>query len=990
MKKNDKLVVILGVIILVLASIGIYFYSEVSEEVGETDIYDFICITGEFKKKLQYNSISVSDENPFYALIATPLAVHYDSQEQQEVIPLYVQNYENPSDSIMKLRTGDLYEYTVIDLLNKENVSAKEFSLNLAETYWKKSEGALIIEDSQDGYCLGINAVPMASYLSIPVIVTDKIDSEVTDLLSSLEVEKIVVCGDNLKDYEDNYMYLKFENAEQIAEDVSELVKEKFGNLDYITITNPIDAWPPKVLDSEEHGFGPATIPSVSMNRQSTIKFVMDYMGKNTKVFWDFTIPKDYKYALIEFEGVNHEIDGVDDFGDSASFDINPTDGSPTLGGPSTAQGIAVRDKTGNILKDSVYMERLMYGCGGKTYTITASGSWSLLDEGRVSAKVTIKKLENPVYEMMGGLSAVAPYLAAYHKGIIYGKTDFAFTADDEVRTATGETCPGFYLAGRNPTLVPMLNEHMYDNVHEPINKLLAKLANIEYTKKSGLEELTSYYKNNPVYIALVGGATVLPQIIYQNVVEPIYDVDGDGVDDTVMLNFGGGGTQSDNLYANIDPIEYDWSNKAGDIYSDSEYPYLENIVGRITGYDVQDADALIVRTIFYEDIIDGKIQWKNNFGNLFGGGEDFQKPLWNQILNHIPGVKQILNILKTLSVNFINYAEGPWKVDTGYSELSCQSIEEKIGKELGFDVETLFDVQAMLKGLSDEALEKLSKTTLWNKLTFAEEQVKKLAGEGNVKGKEVLENSNFIWVTGHGSIYNFGMDGPDLVNSGFEGIIFNAPDLWKNILKRVWSPYFVVGFWGPGGNLGKVGTYCPRGVSTVDFGPSFLWLESCFCGKIMGLYPKENIGQAFVHAGVNAFIASSTGSNIAGGYIEPKKYMFDTFWNVNKKEKQAQKDAEQGVLPEEFHFGVKIFNDVCNYLVKDDATMGMAFRDAKNRYLPEDAKWELWWSPPLSATGTSSSAGGEATKGTHMEAKYTSFYEYALYGDPAFNPYTP
>ncbi len=117
----------------------------------------------------------------------------------------------------------------------------------------------------------------------------------------------------------------------------------------------------------------------------------------------------------------------------------------------------------------------------------------------------------------------------------------------------------------------------------------------------------------------------------------------GDGVDDTVAVNFGGGGTQSDNIYGNIDPVKYDWSNQAQDIYS-GDHPFIENIVGRITGWDVQDADALVVRSIFYNDILENADlkEWKENYGNIFGGGVDFRKPLWVQTLNHLPIIKEI------------------------------------------------------------------------------------------------------------------------------------------------------------------------------------------------------------------------------------------------------------------------------------------------------------------------------------------------------------
>jgi hypothetical protein len=149
----------------------------------------------------------------------------------------------------------------------------------------------------------------------------------------------------------------------------------------------------------------------------------------------------------------------------------------------------------------------------------------------------------------------------------------------------------------------------------------------------------------------------------------------------------------------------------------------------------------------------------------------------------------------------------------------------------------------------------------------------------------------------------------------------------------------------------------------------------------LRGIYPQTIASQAFIHAGANAIIASDTGSNIPGGYLPEKKHMWDTRLETKIKYRQWEKKADEGIYPE-FHFGQKIYHDMCLYL-KDDATIGKAFRDAKNRYLPEDADWELWWSPPLQH-------GAPAGYGKFLSSKYVTYQEFVLYGDPAFNPYVP
>ena len=130
MKKNDKLVVIFGVLILIIASLGIYYwdYEEGTEFSAMAE--DFFEISGSIS--MMPESITVSDSCPFYPLIATPLAVHYDADCEQEIIPLYVKDFDDPSRAIERVKDQI---YTRMDeLIIDDSLSAKEASLELAVT----------------------------------------------------------------------------------------------------------------------------------------------------------------------------------------------------------------------------------------------------------------------------------------------------------------------------------------------------------------------------------------------------------------------------------------------------------------------------------------------------------------------------------------------------------------------------------------------------------------------------------------------------------------------------------------------------------------------------------------------------------------------------------------------------------------------------------------------------------------------------------------
>ena len=991
MKKNDKLVVLLGVIILVIASIGIYYGVPTEPEKIVSVADDFVKLTGVLSDELP-TAIYVPDSNPFYAIVATPVAIHYDAECNQYVIPLLVQNLTNPSDPVVRAKEQiGIVSETVFD----DSMDAKEFSLFVADKYWESSKAALIIENNQSGYELGVLATPLASYLSIPVIVTDEMDQDVVEILNDLGVEYTMVCGDTLEGYGH---VLKFEAPEQIVDVSMEIIEQKFKTADpsfdinYLTITNPIDAWPPKVLDRKEIFLPERTIKSMSMSQ--IFNTATGLLTGQTYTTWTFTIPEDYKYALIKFWGYNHDAEDAETMGDGANFNIGPN--LPDLpagqqkfellaGGKTSSSGVAIRDNKGNILKDMVYSEMVVYDRGGVEYVVEGSGSWLVKKQGTISGKVVIEKLENPRYPLMKGLSSIAPYLTAYRKGIMYGKPDFAFTADDDVITDDGKTCPGLYIPRKNPSLIPLSNKHIYYKVHQPINKVLAKLASIDYNEndRRDLRILREYYKENPIYIALVGGTMGLPQYIYQNNVEPFGDFDGDGVDDTPW--FFGGGTPSDNIYGNIDPIEDDWSNMANDIYSDNEFPYQENIVGRITGWDVQDASALIARTVFYQEIINKLEEWRDNFGLMIGGGQDFQEPLIRyMIFGDLLGM--------------VSHGE-PMKMDTGYGEMVFMRTEAQVAKPMEFEVKKALFEHAQLRGFSEESLDRIKKANLINRFLFLKPQIRKLVGENVVKGQEILESCNFIFANGHGCQHFFGMAGNDLTAAGLGGPLMHF------LLKQTIIP-ILGGFIGPGGDLSNVGDYTTRAVENLKLGPSFMWLESCFCGKIDGIDPETNIGQAFMHAGLNALIASSTGSNIGGGYLEPKNMKYDIPPIPALKYITQKQKWKKGIFDQEPHFGLKIYTDLCNELKENDASIGEAFLKAKNNYLPSDKDWELWWSPPLIRTGIPSLdmeiAKGNTKdfyrvdremssgKGPMLPSKYVTYQEYLLFGDPAFNPYEP
>lgn len=962
MNKNDKLIVLLGVIILIVASLGVYIWKPQTATGSYSTINEFFYITGSYSKVP--DAIVASDTNPFYTLIATPLAVHYDTEGNQEIIPLYVENISSPSDAITRV-INDQIEIP-INLYIDSQKSVEQWSIDIANTYWGSSDAALLIENSQEGYILGVMATPIASYLSIPIYVTNEINSSLQESFKNLGIVKTIVCGSNLPGYGD---VLRFTTIDEVENATAMIVKGKFDTINYISITNPQDAWPPEVLANTSFTLGPVT-----MRTSATTELIPTLTGllKGNNVVGTFTIPDDYKYALVKFKGINLNIENVDDLGDNVLFTCGPMlkdipSGLQTFeieAGGTNAGGIPVRDSNGHIIEDICYTEAVVYDRGGVTYQVTASPMWLASKEGQVKAEVVVEKLSNPRYPSMKSFSSIAPYLTAYHKGLVFGRPSYAYAADDDV-LYLGKPSPGFYSPRRNPTLTGAFNDHIYD-IHEDINHLLANISGITLKQDLDIKNLKEYYTNNPVYITLIGDGTMIPQYIYDSAIDVI------SPPEDVSYYFGGG-VPSDFIYGDIDPNPRDWSSQAPDLYSD--YPYQENIVGRITGWDIQDASALIDRTIFYDAIVGKMGDWKNTAAVQLGGGNDFQKPFLRYLI-----FGDILKMIKRGE---------PMKVDTGASYFNGLTLQKKV-ESLGFTTQYVRENAATLQGFSQEAIMKLKKANVLNRLLLSPRQLEKAVGADNVIGKQVQEESNFILANAHGNQHMFGMGDVGMYKLGL--------GLPNGILERIIKNLVPIIGYGPGLSLSDHGYYSTRNVENLNLGPSFIFIESCICGKIDGMYPKQGISQAYLHAGVNTVIASTTSSNIAGGYLEPKRTKYDFPGQTLYRYLLTSMNVKRGIYPD-LHFGFKIYSDLCDELNTNGTSIGLAFRNARNQYLPEDATWKVWWSPPLVLTGNWNfdlqnykNAAEKSSSGPNeqLDNKYMSFFEYTIYGDPAFIPYVP
>ena len=921
--------------LLIISSLGIVSFSSVAEQ-NETTLSIVTEQAPSVISATRPNAITVSDANPFYALLATPLAVNYDNTGQQTVIPFYIKNFTNPSNTVLRTE-GELGILT--DLVIGNVFSPKDASLFAAETFWEKSPTVMIIKQDQQGYNIGMPATPIASYLNIPILITSSFDTEIKNILTELETNKIYICGDLEIDPSFNISTTFLNDLDNIHQELIMIHEHVFNQpIEYLTLANPLDVTKPTVLDSTDYSYS-GTVGSTAFLPSQLIGMITE----GNAATHPFTIPSTYKYAQVSITIENKNSEYVSELGDEIVFLVKSPEGINYLY-DGTMGGIPVSNNQGDIIQDQIHFETTIYNKPGD-YQVQLFGKWFGAQSGSYDLEITVEKLDTPIVPLMDKLSMIAPYLTAYHKGIILAKPEYAFAADDDVLN-NGEQCPGITQPGSNPQLIEPANQHTFQ-IHEEVNQLLATLAEIP---TSSLEQLRNHYKNNPINIAITADPTMIPMYYYKN---------PDGMPDNNAAYMSGFALPSDFIYADIDPKPDDIENNTY-----SYWPYQENMIGRVTGYDAQDASALIARTVFYEKLLQRYDDWKNNALVSTGCGLEFQN----------------LPVITRLSHLIYGGRGEPTKFPTGESTFINLRLQDTL--ETGFmNVKGTFLAASQREGFSKEDIDLIEQTGLLNRILFPSKMVSFLSSDKKVTGAEDHINSNLIFTFAHGS-FNLFEHGDILVDA--RGIPLISP------LARIYPPL--------GSGLNAKGAFDIRSVHNMEYGPSVMFVVSCITGRTDGLEPENTISQTFLHAGINAYVGA-TRVTADPGYLDPRPLPGGLGIGTLGLLKATFNYFVKNEYPD-FHFGAVLGEDFIIDLIRDDSTTGRALRDAKNQYLPKDANSTFYWTPPLMSSAIPEFLNPslqdqeplpqsfEATRA--LAKKYVAVHEFTLYGDPAFNPYQP
>jgi len=627
------------------------------------------------------DAIVISDSDPFFGIIGASMACWYDTPNLSELKPLLVQKdgiltnhqmvfldqYLNTEDKkILVLGERLNTTYYTTELIG----SPSEVAVEAARHTFVESSTVLIVPyGTEDTYKLSLMASPLASYSNIPVLIYDENENELQEICNDLNVQNGYLIGDFSLDLPDIDI-IKLENEDEIQNTVLTVIKERFGEIKYITMTNPSDVIQPYVTNTSE-----------TRLTDHIINTKLTFLGKTIDVKGEGT--KNYEISIPD--GINRiQIHG--NITESSSSFMDQIDSIiPII-------SLHLYDKQDNIVAYSsslgydfkkTYLETLACNASGiyklkvNIYNGIKGGYFTQRGISVVNAdfeiSIKISELEKPHMPLIPNLSMNAPYLASAHGGIIIADSNFGLTSNGYATIANGSGTGPWY------------NEKLHNFTNIQVNYTIEQLKETLSLLKD--REMLQNYLDGPAWLAILADTNMIPMYYYGPSQGGIYEK----------------GLPSDN------PYSLDWNLS----------------VGRTVSFDVQDVSLLISRTLLYQDICEEPTiqrNWHNSFSFIFGegfgetGGIFHQIPysleireygFKPQVYGDLRNGRQITTMLETYtSSNYIEYlGHGDWFWYTpslyGF-DMYSKAIDVAHAKNWVYSKPSIFLTSACLMGRID------------------------------------------------------------------------------------------------------------------------------------------------------------------------------------------------------------------------------------------------------------------------------------------------
>ena len=536
-------------------------------------------------RNFEEDLVIIPDSNPLFGLLGSSIACWYDSTNTSGLLPLlvqenrqlqprqkiYINKYLNEEGSLLILGESIETSYPTHEILG----SPAEVALQTATYIYTTASTIMIISSNLQEYHLSLTAGPLASYLNIPIVIYDNNTADLQTLCTHLNTTTAIIIG-NLSIDLQHVTKLTLGTKEEVQHITLEIINEKFGEINYLTLTNPADIKPPTITQSTQN-----TETTYFSNIQLTILNKPKNLKGNDTMTYTIAIP----------EGINRiRIKGcITDLPNP----FNPI--QPVL-------FLTLYDPNNSII---AYGSSFAYDTGSaylETLTCNASGDYRLviriyhgikggyfsqrgisMVDSNVQINVTVESLETPHLPLIPNLSLLASYLSAAHGGLIIADSQFELTDEGYEQVAQG------FATG--PWYTEQLHEYNNDKVNVTLSHLSQTLDLLEEN------ELLESYLNGPAWLAILADSNMIPMYYY-------------GPSQPGLVEQG---LPSDN------PYSLNWNLS----------------VGRVIGWNVYDVSLMICQTLFYENVCEESSSTQDSlhrFSFIFGEGFGETGGIFHQI----------------------------------------------------------------------------------------------------------------------------------------------------------------------------------------------------------------------------------------------------------------------------------------------------------------------------------------------------------------------
>jgi hypothetical protein len=625
-KRYRKPFIVLVVILLAAAGLylGIQPRAPKDYETGKATIDDLLASGS--TRKAEAMTVAVSESSRFLPLVATPTAMYYEGSSDPVARPLLIAGLEEATYPVARfmdaygdssiLAIGGLGDaagdFAIADTI--EGGNDEDTSMLVARYFWDKADGAVLIKNDDTGYNAAVSVVVLASYLDIPVIVTDKVDSKVADLLGDLGVKYTLVCG-KMKGYKKVMRFKDIEDRatiDLVQDSTIAVLQQRLSvDINYIAIANPLDTYQREVVETYYPEDYPIT--DLASNSDSAAYPGAAASSNEGDPIHYFDVPEGYEYANVVMDlyldiseeawgdfagariyaylGVDGDEDGVINdaapedklqyFGGTPAWDVIDLQAPVTGGSPSDwlkPSGFGYLHTEIPLYNDTgthaVQLLARLPTDWGNNPLMAESGDY----EAEYTLNITVQKLAGPTYPLMENLSTLAPYLGAFRKAVVLAEPYF------QLHDIGYIGCADCGDPASNEDVIDESNNQTWA-VKTDLNGLLGKIAGIDGMDEGNWGSLAEHYGGLPIeqvmHVGIIADTNMVPQYYY-------HSGQGDATE--------GFGMPSDLYYQDIDVEQVD------NVLRECK---LELATGRIDGWNSQDVSALIARTLFYYDIID-------------------------------------------------------------------------------------------------------------------------------------------------------------------------------------------------------------------------------------------------------------------------------------------------------------------------------------------------------------------------------------------------